>query len=127
VPYVDIEKRRAYHRRYYARPGVAARRNASRAERRARDPVATKRAARSARLRQQYGITAEAVATMLAAQNGRCAICPTDITAPTKHHVDHDHGTGAVRGLLCVSCNRGLGFFRDDARLLSAAISYLSS
>jgi len=41
-------------------------------------------------------------------------------------HVDHDHITGALRGLLCSACNTGLGFFRDHPELLKRAIEYLN-
>lgn len=53
------------------------------------------------------GITDADYAAMLAAQGGHCAICPS--TPKTRRlHVDHDHATGAVRGLLCHRCNRAL-------------------
>jgi recombination endonuclease VII len=58
---------------------------------------------------------------MLAAQEGRCAICG----APGPRHLDHDRRTGWVRGLLCFNCNGGLDRFREDPELLAEAISYL--
>jgi hypothetical protein len=82
-------------------------------------------------LKRRYGITEADYQRMLAAQDGRCAICRTN--EPPKHkdgspkrwHVDHDHLTGVVRGLLCRSCNNGLGHFRDSAHLLMAALTYV--
>lgn len=58
-------------------------------------------------LRRAYGITSEQYDAMLAAQGGVCAICKSE---PKKNrlHVDHDHDTGRVRGLLCVACNSRL-------------------
>ena len=40
-------------------------------------------------------------------------------------HLDHDHDTGQLRGFLCVSCNQGLGQFREDPALLLRAVVYL--
>lgn len=62
---------------------------------------------------------------MLAAQGGKCAICGG--TNPGGHRlaVDHDHTTGAVRGLLCHACNAGIGKLRDDPALLRVAADYL--
>jgi hypothetical protein len=68
---------------------------------------------------------------MHAAQRGLCAICGQPQTCKTRAgilsmlHIDHDHTTKKVRQLLCGSCNRGLGCFRDSPNLLQTAIDYL--
>mgnify|MGYP001619743318 FL=1 len=58
------------------------------------------------------------------AQRGRCAICQKETE---RLRVDHCHVTHWVRGLLCVECNAGLGFFRDNTTRLQAAITYLDA
>ena len=59
-------------------------------------------------------------------QNGLCKICESELSEGAhKPHVDHDHNTGEVRGILCANCNRGLGAFKDDKILLLKAIDYL--
>lgn len=72
-------------------------------------------------LKSRYGMTPEQVKAMHAAQNGQCAVCKKDIE---KFHVDHDHNTGAVRGLLCHRCNVRIGGW-DDAEWLSSALRYM--
>jgi hypothetical protein len=64
---------------------------------------------------------------MMLAQEGKCALCHTDKPngRGKRLHVDHCHGTGKIRALLCHSCNAGLGAFKDDPALLRAAIDYL--
>ena len=54
-------------------------------------------------------------------QSRRCAICHQVF----KLSLDHDHRTDEIRGLLCNPCNSGLGFFKDDLKLLEAAANYL--
>ena len=81
-------------------------------------------ARRRAALRYKYGLTPEQYESMRDAQSGRCAIC--DEAPQRTLAVDHDHVTGKVRGLLCARCNLGIGYFRDDERILSAAITYLT-
>jgi hypothetical protein len=75
--------------------------------------------------RRTYGISADEVDRMLAAQGGGCAICGGRPERLASMHLDHDHEHQHLRGLLCLSCNQGLGKFRDDAELLVAAINYL--
>ena len=75
------------------------------------------------RLRQTYGLSPEAYAAMIERQSGRCAICRRNALL----HVDHDHESGAVRGLLCRRCNTGLGQFGDDLDLLLLAADYLKT
>jgi hypothetical protein len=75
-------------------------------------------------LLRRYGISAADADAMVTAQAGRCAICRSPLGDTP--HVDHDHTTGAVRGLLCLNCNGGLGQFGDDVRRLHAAAEYLT-
>ena len=78
------------------------------------------------RLMREYGIGVDDYKTMQSQQEGRCWICQVHEKDLTKAlHVDHDHKTGKVRGLLCSACNTGLGFFKDETVLLRRAISYL--
>ncbi len=72
-------------------------------------------------LKRRYGITKQQYDDMLAAQGGLCLLC----RERPGQHVDHDHLTKAVRGVLCSCCNQGLGNFRDDPRTLRRAIDYL--
>ena len=75
-----------------------------------------------------YGITLENYQAMLDAQGAVCAICQqpeTSIHRDGKVYVlavDHDHVTGAVRGLLCKACNRGLADFHDDQKRITSAL-----
>lgn len=85
--------------------------------------------ARELHLAKLYGITLADYDAMLAAQGGQCAICSaTEPGGNAAHwHVDHDHATGHVRGLLCARCNLGLGYFQDDPARLVSALDYLSA
>lgn len=82
-------------------------------------------------LRRLFGITLEDYKKLLTEQGGLCSICkgknPKDSMKKGEYFsVDHDHSTGQIRGLLCGSCNVGLGHFGDDINRLQAAIDYLS-
>lgn len=82
------------------------------------------------KLQRHYGLTPEQYDALLERQGGRCAICVGE--GPGRKGsdffaVDHDHDTGMIRGLLCSTCNMGLGSFKDDPTRLSKAIEYLVS
>ena len=69
-------------------------------------------------------LTEDDYEAMLVRQGGVCAICKGKPTGE-RLAIDHVHGTKRVRGLLCGSCNRGLGLFKDDPVRLAVAIEYL--
>lgn len=90
---------------------------------------------RRRRLRKEYGITLEDFNKMMELQSNVCAICEkpeTRLVGGRDHgkvdslSVDHDHGTGHIRGLLCHACNRLLCNSCDNVSLLAKAIDYLN-
>jgi hypothetical protein len=91
-------------------------------------PIATARHKRNHHLLKKFGITLEEAEQILFKQGNLCAICkdPIEDKRGFYPHVDHDHLTGRIRGILCFRCNAGLGAFKDDPRRLLAAIQYLS-
>src|SRR3954452_15210462 len=76
--------------------------------------------ARLRHLKKTFGLTPESLAALIDGQGGTCAICQ----GPPQH-IDHDHATGKVRGVLCGPCNMGLGQFADDPKRLMLAATYL--
>lgn len=125
----------AKHARYMADPEPAKARvkrwqqanpdrvNAYRRSRRLEPEV--KRRERAGHLMRKYGLSLEQYDGMLEAQGGGCAICGRPARNDSSLHVDHDHATGAVRGLLCFSCNNALADFQEDRGMLRNAIGYL--
>jgi hypothetical protein len=87
--------------------------------------------AKSNDLKKLFGITLEDYKAIQTKQNDLCAICHQKETmlgkdgAPVYMAVDHCHATNKIRGLLCAACNKGLGAFKDDTKLLANAIQYL--
>jgi hypothetical protein len=91
---------------------------------------ATSRGSREPRkswINTKYGPLAfDAVADLARAQDGYCAICGRHQSEFQRGLcIDHDHATGKIRGLLCFSCNGGLGQFADSIERLEVAIAYL--
>lgn len=76
--------------------------------------------------RRKYGISLAEREAIAERQGHRCSVCGTHESGLVKRlAVDHDHATGAVRALLCQSCNLGLGFFKDSPELLEKAAEYV--
>lgn len=72
------------------------------------------------------GITTEAWNNMYVQQGGCCKICNKAI-AIIDTHTDHNHHTGKVRGILCKTCNMGIGLLQDSPRILKSALKYLEN
>lgn len=79
-----------------------------------------------------FGLSEEDYLALALKQAGGCAICGSNGSEKRKHAtkylaVDHCHETGKVRGLLCTTCNTGIGMFKDSPSLLRLAAAYLST
>lgn len=77
------------------------------------------------RVRRLYGVEPEDVERLLREQKGACAICRQPFKNSKATHVDHDHKTGKVRGVLCSECNQGIGKLGDTAESVMRAAEYL--
>lgn len=108
------EERRAYYADYYQRNK----------ERYANQPSRSPEARRNQHLKATYGISSAEFDALLEQQGGHCALCP-NVAKRSALHVDHDHATGQVRGLLCGGCNRVLGFIEARPGWTEAAHAYL--
>jgi nitrate/TMAO reductase-like tetraheme cytochrome c subunit len=78
-------------------------------------------------LQREYGISQEEFDYILRKQNEQCAICGLHAKNVKRKnlHVDHNHKTKKIRGLLCNNCNRGIGHLKDSIKNLKAAVKYL--
>jgi hypothetical protein len=77
-------------------------------------------------LLKRYGVSRERYEVLLRELGGRCPICGTDKPGGSgTWHVDHNHETGQVRGLLCNDCNIGLGAMKDSPDVMRRAILYM--
>jgi hypothetical protein len=124
MPYKDYQKQVAASKASYARL-VARTTPQERTERKRHFPSRSYQSRRRAHLKERYGLTLEQWEAMFEAQGRKCAICSA--TTPgwkRAWHTDHDHKSGAVRGILCHLCNRTLANY-GIARFQSF-IAYLS-
>lgn len=82
-------------------------------------------------LRTRYNLTPSEYNAMAEQQDYKCAICNIDVSENIRANkqialsVDHNHATGELRELLCMKCNYGLGYFKDNADVLEKASKYI--
>ncbi|MCM2390371.1 endonuclease VII domain-containing protein [Streptomyces albipurpureus] len=76
---------------------------------------------REGRFRREYGLRPDELKDLVVRQGGVCVIC----LSARPQHVDHDHGTGRVRVVLCFSCNAALGQFKDRPGAMRRAAAYV--
>jgi hypothetical protein len=84
-----------------------------------------KKISRRADLKKRYNLSTEEYEYISFKQGHKCAICGTKSTNGRRLSVDHDHSTGAIRGLLCQACNSGIGQLKDDPDVVIKAYNYL--
>ena len=82
---------------------------------------------RAPHLKRMFGITISGYNELLLRQGGTCALCPATTARPSGGYlcVDHDHTTGAIRGLLCAMCNTAIGLLGDDPKRIREAADYV--
>jgi hypothetical protein len=79
---------------------------------------------RRAHLRRTFGIDIGHYDTMLRAQGGVCGICHCPPNGKP-FHVDHEHTSNRIRGLLCDNCNMAIGLLQDDPEITRRAAAYM--
>lgn len=79
------------------------------------------------RLWSKYGLTFMAYCDLADAQDFKCPVCTDTLSMDRNTHIDHDHATGKVRGLLCASCNTAIGHLQDSKDNMARAIQYLNT
>jgi hypothetical protein len=92
-----------------------------------KDPRPDAQEREQARTLRAYGLTQAEWDELVARQQNRCAVCETIKPGGRgeRWHIDHDHVTGQVRGLLCQRCNTGIGSLQDDPEIIMAAARYV--
>ncbi len=76
---------------------------------------------------KKYNLTEKSYAKLLCSQDNSCAICTANLESLNSRqvHIDHNHSTGRVRGILCNKCNQGLGLFNESILLFKKAVYYM--
>ena len=115
MPFKSAQEQREYKRRNPVKVRVY------------RSRVSKEKNAHRTRVNQwkKYGITEADFERMKVEQGEVCKICGGPPNGKGTFHVDHDHKTGKIRGLLCHKCNTALGLFNDDPSLMAKAAEYV--
>lgn len=100
-------------------------RNATKASKARKNRWSAKHGSGNLHRLSRYGLTVECYNSMLKQQNNCCKICLQPFNGKKSPHIDHDHRTGNVRGILCSTCNSGLGMLKDKPFILARTILYL--
>jgi len=120
-----------FHRRTNSRDGVRLEckvcHRAAALKRYHKDPARHIADAKRYVLKRRYGLTPETWTALLISQAGRCAICDNPMCRKNEPHVDHDHDTKKVRGMLCSVCNTAIGQLGDSVDGLRRALAYLEA
>lgn len=115
---MDREKKREYARQHYWK-------NRHRYNCNDKSPEERRIIFRRRSLKRYYNLTLEQYDEMLKEQGSVCQICKDKSTKTL--HVDHNHATGKIRGLLCAKCNHAIGLLKDSVSILQNAIKYLNN
>lgn len=123
MPFKNSDAKKAYDREYKKKnPEIY--RKAKAKYKKKNSPTAEER--RKWALKSLYGMTSEDYDLLLEQQSKCCAICRSDDPSGFKYfHIDHNHTTGKIRGLLCSKCNTAIGLFGEDIAVMNAALDYL--
>ena len=74
-----------------------------------------------------YGLTPEQYKMILKRQKNKCTVCPTKLSklSSKEIHIDHNHKTGKVRGILCQKCNLALGLLLESVNIIKSLLNYI--
>jgi predicted restriction endonuclease len=87
--------------------------------------LAHKEELRAYNMMRYHGVTIQEIEELKLKQNNKCAICGNELKSGKGTHLDHDHASGINRGLLCSSCNLGIGSLKDNPEIVLSAYKYL--
>lgn len=124
----DPEKYKAYHREHYQNNKTHYKQLFEKRREQLRQDGTWQRRSREYTIRYKYKMSTEDFDGMFASQSGLCAICgePPMVGHNKKLHIDHDHATGKVRGLLCMHCNHSIERVEKIPGWAAKAEAYLS-